>query len=148
MKLAPRWMHTCPVSRRVTALCRLNGTANWCNERNMEAAKRLMELTAQSCSGGGTWINTWFNLAELRPKFRLQVTSNRQQGAHAITRAGGQPGQWSQTSQYCSILIGSSASISSTLCQSISLQNLVPEPFQYLPGHCSKWARSGQQCYV
>lgn len=144
-------MHTCPVSERhVTALCRLNGTVNGCNERNMEAAKRLMELTGQSCSSAGTWINTWFNLAELRPKFTLQVTSNRQQGAYAITRAGEQPGEWSQTSQYCSILMGSSASTSSTLLYASPLagRTWYQVLSQYLPGRCSKSARSSRQCYV
>lgn len=152
MKLELHWMHTCPVlQRRVTTLCSLNGTANGCNQRNMEAAKRLMELTCQSCSSAGTWINTWFNLLELRLQFTLQVTSNRQQGAQAITTAGEHPAQWSQTSQYCIIHMGSSTSTHSDLfgfpvCP-LGGRTRYHVLSWYLPSHCSKRPSLSRQCW-
>lgn len=93
MELELQLMYTCPATEQgVSCVCRPNSSAACCNERNIEAAKHLMELTRQSCSEAGpeSTPDLIYLSSNLSSRYKWHQTHNR---GPSISPAGEQPGQ-------------------------------------------------------
>lgn len=93
MELELQLMYTCRTSEQgVSCVCRPNSSATCCNERNIEAAKHLMELTRQSCSGAGpeSTPDLIYLSSNLSSRYKWHQTHIR---GPSISLAGEQPGQ-------------------------------------------------------